>query len=96
MSKNPRNVIGPRVQQLREEQGLTQPMLAARCARFGWDLSRETLAKIESQLRWISDFELICLALALRTEPIELLPQKEAFTKILKDFFGRLSRSQTS
>jgi hypothetical protein len=68
-------------------------MLAARCSRFGWDLSRETLAKIEGQLRWISDFELICLALALRIQPVELLPEKEAFTKVLKDFFARLSRA---
>ena len=91
--KNPRNVIGPRVQQLRQEQGLTQPMLAARCNRYGWNLSRETLAKIELQLRWISDFELICLALALRIEPLELLPGKEFFAKVLKDFFARLSRA---
>ena len=94
--KNPRNVIGPRVQELRQQQGLTQPLLAARCARFGWDLSRETLAKIESQLRWISDFELVCLALALRTEPAALLPERPAFPKVLKDFFGRLSRSPES
>ena len=91
--KNPRNVIGPRVQQLRQKQGLTQPMLAARCNRYGWNLSRETLAKIELQLRWISDFELICLALALRIEPLELLPGKESFAKVLKDFFARLSRA---
>jgi len=91
--KNPRNVIGPRVQLLRKQQGLTQPMLAARCSRFGWDLSRETLAKIEGQLRWISDFELVCLAMALQIEPMKLLPGKEAFAKTLRDFFGRLSRT---
>ncbi len=68
-------------------------MLAARCSRFGWDLSRETLAKIESQLRWISDFELVCLALALRAEPMELLPGSESFPTVLKDFFGRLGRT---
>jgi DNA-binding XRE family transcriptional regulator len=63
---NPRNVVGPQVRKLRSQQGLTQPMLAARCRRWGWDLSRETLAKIETQLRWVSDFELLCLAKALR------------------------------
>ena len=91
--KNPRNVVGPSVQRLRDQQGLTQPMLAARCSRFGWDLSRETLAKIETQVRWISDFELICLALALKTTPEALLPRKEATRRIIRDFFERLSQT---
>lgn len=91
--RNPRNVVGPSVQRLRDQQGLTQPMLAARCSCLGWDLSRETLAKIETQVRWISDFELVCLALALKTTPEALLPRKETTRKVLKDFFGRLSRT---
>ena len=72
--KNPRNLVGPQIRKLRSEQRLTQPMLAARCRRWGWDLSRETLAKIESQLRWVADFELICLAKALPVEPKDLWP----------------------
>ncbi len=66
-------------------------MLAARCRRWGWDLSRETLAKIETQLRWVSDFEMVCLAKALRVEPETLLPTKEKMPDLLEDFFGRLS-----
>jgi hypothetical protein len=66
-------------------------MLAARCRRWGWDLSRETLAKIETQLRWVSDSELVCLAKALRVEPVTLLPPKERLPASLTDFFGRLS-----
>jgi 4-hydroxy-L-threonine phosphate dehydrogenase PdxA len=45
---------------------------------MGWDLSRETLAKIEAQFRWVSDFELMCLALALKVEVTELLPAQGA------------------
>lgn len=67
-------------------------MLAARCRRWGWDLSRETLAKIETQVRWVSDFEMVCLAKALRVEPSELWPAKDKIPKTLENLFGRLSR----
>jgi transcriptional regulator with XRE-family HTH domain len=91
MKKNPRNLVGPQIRRLRDQQGLTQPMLAARCRRWGWDLSRQTLAKIETQLRWVSDFELLCLARALRVEPNELWPSKDKIPSMLEDFFERLS-----
>jgi hypothetical protein len=67
-------------------------MLAARCARWGWVLSRETLAKIEAQIRWVSDFELVCLANALGVPPEKLLPQKLAGA--LQDCFDRLSKRE--
>ncbi|MBI5395137.1 MAG: helix-turn-helix transcriptional regulator [Verrucomicrobia bacterium] len=89
--KNPRNMVGPQIRKLRYQLELTQPQLAARCSRWGWDLSRETLAKIETQVRWISDFELVCLANALRARPSDLLPQKDKESKLLEDFFSRLS-----
>jgi hypothetical protein len=68
-------------------------MLAARCRRWGWDLSRETLAKIETQFRWVSDFEILCLAKALKVSPESLWPPKEKIPHLLEDFFGRLFRS---
>jgi hypothetical protein len=89
--KKPRNLVGPQIRKLRNQQGLTQPMLAARCRRWGWDLSRQTLAKIEVQLRWVSDFELLCLAKALRVEPDQLWPARDKIPSLLGDFFGRLA-----
>src|SRR5204863_7663883 len=91
---NPRNIVGPQIRKLRYQRDLTQPLLAARCRRFGWDLRRETLAKIENQFRWVSDFELLCLAKALRGEPQELWPSKDKIPKLLEDFFSRLNRSE--
>ena len=70
-------------------------MLAARCGRWGWDLSRETLAKIETQVRWVSDFDLVCLSKALRVDPAELWPSKEKIPTALQDFFGRLKHAWT-
>jgi hypothetical protein len=92
--ESPRNIVGPQVRKIRYQQGLTQPMLAARCRRSGWDVSRETLAKIEAQFRWVADFELLCLARALKVEPAELWPPREKIPQMLEDFFARLSPAQ--
>ena len=62
------NVIGPKIKQLREEQGLTQEELAARCNLLKWDVSRSTLAKIESQVRRVTDDEVELFAKALDVE----------------------------
>jgi hypothetical protein len=48
-------------------------MLVAKLNLLGWDISRETLAKIEAQFRWVADFELLQLAEALGTDAGEVL-----------------------
>ena len=70
--KPPRNLLGPAVRQLRERDKLTQPMLVARLNVQGWDISRGTFAKIEAQVRWIADFEIVRIADALRVTPADL------------------------
>jgi transcriptional regulator with XRE-family HTH domain len=67
------NMIGPRLRSLREEEGLTQAEFAARLQIAGWDISRETLAKVESQVRCVTDRELVRFAEALEIDPSELL-----------------------
>ena len=67
------NMIGPALRSLREAEGLTQAELAARLQLSGWDISRETLAKVESQVRCVTDRELVRFAEALEVEPNELL-----------------------
>lgn len=69
----PRNIVGPQVRKNRNAQGLSQSAFAAKCQRHGWDISRETLAKIESQIRWVADFELVQLAKALRVSEQDLI-----------------------
>jgi transcriptional regulator with XRE-family HTH domain len=70
----PRNLVGPQVRALRDKRGMTQPDLVARCQLIGWPISREILAKIEAQIRWVADFELIALGKALNVEIDELYP----------------------
>ncbi len=62
------NIIGPQVRHIRESENLTQDQLAARCNVLEWNISRGTLAKIESQVRRITDFEVALLAKALKVD----------------------------
>jgi transcriptional regulator with XRE-family HTH domain len=71
----PRNIVGPVVRQIREKKGLTQANLAAKLNLLGWDIARGTLAKLEAQIRWVSDSELLQLADALGVGAADLLNQ---------------------
>ena len=68
------NIVGPQVRRIRYQQGLTQPAFSAKCQLIGWDISREGIAKIESQMRCVSDMELLKLAKALRVHFSVLFP----------------------
>lgn len=68
------NIIGPKVKQVRESQGMTQEELATRCNIINWDISRSTLAKIESQVRRVTDEEVALLAKALKVNIEKLYP----------------------
>ncbi|MGC3991638.1 MAG: helix-turn-helix transcriptional regulator [Chthoniobacteraceae bacterium] len=71
----PINLIGKKIRELREERGLSQSDLAARCGASGWDISRGTLSKIEAQVRRVTDSDLVSLANALRVPLEELYPK---------------------
>jgi predicted secreted Zn-dependent protease len=51
-------------------------MLVAKCHLLGWGLSRESLAKIESQIRWVADAEMPCSVKSLGVSLEMLLPEK--------------------
>lgn len=70
------NVVGPQVRKLRESQGMTQEDLTARCNIIGFNISRGTLAKIESQVRRVTDMETTLLAKALKVSVDALYKQK--------------------
>jgi len=66
------NIVGPQVRSIRESQGLTQEELTAKCNLLDWDISRSSLAKIESQVRRVTDSEVALLAEVLDVEIDEL------------------------
>ena len=75
MPKSPRNIIGPQVRRLRYQVGLSQPALAAKCQLLGWDIGRDTIAKIEGRNRWVGDEELVHLARSLGVGLEMLFPE---------------------
>jgi transcriptional regulator with XRE-family HTH domain len=84
-----KNIIGHRISALRQEQGLTQAMLAARCGMLGWDVAENVVTKIETQIRCVTDLELLCLAQALNVPPEKLLPPQSEIKKIVASAFRR-------
>ena len=66
------NIVGPKIRQIRESKNLTQEELATRCNLLDWDITRSTLAKIESQVRRVTDEEILLLAKALKVNVNEL------------------------
>ena len=60
------NVIGPALRRHRQQAGLTQKELAARCHELGLKLPRGTLAKIEARVRFVKACELFIIARILR------------------------------
>jgi transcriptional regulator with XRE-family HTH domain len=79
--ESPLNTIGPQVRQLRHSAGLTQEQLAARCQRFGLNITRVAVANIEASTRSVSDHEIPFLAQALSAPIAALFPRKPVIVK---------------
>lgn len=71
------NIIGKNVRLTRERNGWTQEQLAAKCNLVDWEISRATLAKIESNVRRITDIEVKKLSIALNISIEELFKTDE-------------------
>ncbi len=71
---SPQNIVGPVIRKIRYQRDMTQAMLTARCSRVGWDVGENTIAKIEAQIRCVTDKELVSLAKALGIPLEKLFP----------------------
>jgi transcriptional regulator with XRE-family HTH domain len=74
----PKNAAGPRAMSLRNKLGLSQAPFAAKCQLSGWDVSRDIVARIELQVRCVTDIELMTLAGVLRVPADALLPKRRS------------------
>jgi transcriptional regulator with XRE-family HTH domain len=79
---------------LRDRKGWTQEDLSAKLQVFGWDVSRESLAKLETHQRRVPDGELFILAKVLRTSTDLLFPATVNIKKLGPAFRMRLSRNR--
>ena len=83
-----RNLIGTQLRKLRIERGLSQRELAELLQRKGWDVSRGAIARIEGQVRWVADFELVFLAESLGKSVQAFLGEREVskiVTQLIRD-----------
>jgi hypothetical protein len=68
------NIVGPVIRRIRYRREMTQAMLTARCSRVGWDVSENTIAKIEAQIRCVTDGEIVFIAKALGVPVQDIFP----------------------
>jgi DNA-binding XRE family transcriptional regulator len=80
------NVVGYQVRKLRSQRGWTQEVMAQKLQLAGWDVSRTSLAKLESRLRWVPDCELLFLSKVLGVELRALFPPDLELKKIGPQF----------
>ncbi|TMM45377.1 helix-turn-helix domain-containing protein [Colwellia ponticola] len=66
------NIVGKNVRTIRETKGWTQEQFVAKCNLAGWQISRSTLAKIEANVRRVTDIEVQKLSVALNVLVNEL------------------------
>lgn len=78
MSQVNQNLVGRRVKAARASSRpqLTQEDLSKRLSKLGVSIDRAGIAKIETGIRGVLDFELVALAKALDVSVIWLLDQK--------------------
>jgi transcriptional regulator with XRE-family HTH domain len=70
-----RNVIGPQVRKLRYRHRWSQITFATKLQHGGWNVSRETVAKIESRRRMVLDVQVLYLAEVLEVPVGALFPK---------------------
>src|SRR5437016_5137587 len=76
------NVIGPAVRRFRFGKGWSQARLAQKLQLLGWSVSRHSVAKLELQIRRVSDCELMYFARVLGASPSDLLPKKVVWREL--------------
>lgn len=78
-----RNVVGPAIRKYRCQRNLTQEALAIKLQMAGLDMDRTAVAKIESQIRSVFDFEMVMIARVLDVHTGKLFPSDSDLRKQL-------------
>ena len=56
------NIVGKNIERLRKEKGIKQKDLLAQLQVNGVDMNASGLSKLEGQIRYVTDIELVALA----------------------------------
>ena len=76
-----RNLIGARVESARKKKGMKQKELLAQLQVNGVDMNASGLSKLEGQIRYVTDIELVALADILETSVDSLLSEHNSFSR---------------
>jgi len=72
------NLVGQRIRTIRMHRHWSQNRLAKELQRAGLNKSRVAVARIEAQMVYVYDFQLLFIAKALGVEPLDLFPKTQA------------------
>jgi len=89
------NMIGPQVRRLRYQRGWSQEKLAEKLQLLGWDIGRVSLAKIESRLVHVEEYELLYFARAFNVRLDEVFPPIDTGRQ-LREVVAELMQRRTS
>ena len=71
--ENNKNVVSDAIREQRQKLKLTQSDLAARMQTLGASIDQQMISRIEHNSRFVTDYELVLFAKALKTTPECLL-----------------------
>src|SRR5262245_57283877 len=74
MQNQLQNIVGPQIRGFRYALAWSRSKLAVKLQLLGFDMSRESLAKVESQIHKVEDFQLPYYARALSVQVADLFP----------------------
>ena len=84
------NTVGPQVRKFRLQKGCRQDQLARAMQLRGWDTSRDSVTRLENQVRRVTCFELFIVAQCLGIGTDDLYPADlERRTKVMAPLFRR-------
>lgn len=66
------NITGKNIKKIRKNKKITQEDLCARMQIMGYQISRSDISKLENGKRFISDFEIVGFANALKVGILDL------------------------
>lgn len=71
-----KNLIHKKLYQLRRERGMSQQALAEELRKLGIPMSRQTISKIERNVRYALDYEVLGICLVFLVHPSELMREE--------------------
>jgi transcriptional regulator with XRE-family HTH domain len=78
------NMVGPQIRKLRYVRGWSQNLLATKLQLLGWNIDRVAVAKIESRLVHVDDYELLYFTRVFNVGFADLFPKIDAQRRILE------------